>query len=381
MKTQTYDDEKPSPKLGTSLLKLDRDTLRRMPKVQLHDHLDGGLRPQTIIELAKKTPGFELPASDPAELREWFFRGANRGSLVQYLEGFAVTCGVMQTEEALRRVAFELMEDAAADGIIYTEVRFAPILHLNHGLNLEQVMSAVYAGLEEGKKKTGVHYGIIVCALRNMEPAISLKMAELAVAFRDKGCVGFDLAGEEAGHPAKDHIEAFYYCKRENFNITIHAGEAFGPQSIWQALQFCGAHRIGHGTRLLEDMVVIDDRLVHMGTLAQYVRDHRIPIEVCLQSNVHTGAAPSLEQHPFRIFMANHFRVTLNTDNRLMSNTTLTDEFEVAHRVFGLGGKELEKLTLNGMKSAFAHFEERLHLIYDVVKTGFQKLRTQKLID
>ena len=358
-----------------------RDVFRQMPKVLLHDHLDGGLRPQTIIDLAKDDPSIVLPAHDPEELRQWFFRGANRGSLVEYLEGFAVTCGVMQTAASLERVAYELMEDMRADGVVYTEVRFAPILHLSKGLNLEQVMTAVYRGLERGKRDFGVHYGIIVCALRNMDPAISLKMAELAVAYREKGCVAFDLAGEEAGHPAKDHLEAFHYCKRENFNITIHAGEAFGPPSIWQALQYCGAHRIGHGTRLIEDMVIAGDSLVYIGTLANYVRDHRVPIEVCLQSNIHTGAAPSLEEHPFRFLVKNHFRVTLNTDNRLMSKTTMTDEYEIAHLTYGLTSRDFEKLSLNGMKSAFAHFDERLFLIYDVIKSGYRDLRYQGLID
>lgn len=380
MSNQTYEDEKPAPRLGQSTKELSLDTLRRMPKVLLHDHLDGGLRPSTIIELARQQ-AVALPTEDAGELENWFFRGANRGSLALYLEGFGLTVAVMQTEDALRRAAFELMEDMKADGVIYTEVRFAPILHTQKGLNVEQIMAAVRSGLEEGKRKFGVHYGIIVCALRNMDPSISLRMAELAVAFRDKGCVGFDLAGEEMGHPPKDHLEAFQYCKRENFNITIHAGEAFGPPSIWQALQFCGAHRVGHCTRLIEDMVIKGGEIVHMGTLAHYLRDHRVPLEVCLQSNVHTGAAPSLAEHPFRWFMANHFRVTLNTDNRLMSKTTMTDEFMIAHDVFGLGGREFEKLTLNGMKSAFAHFEERLHLIYDVIKTGFQRLRAEKLID
>lgn len=349
------------------------DVLRRMPKVLLHDHLDGGLRPETVIELAADA-GVEVPTTDPAELRDWFFRGANRGSLAEYLEGFGVTCSVLQTTAALERAAFELIEDMHADGVVYTEVRFAPILHVDGGLNLEQVMNAVIKGLREGRDRFGVGFGVIVCALRNMPAEISLEMAELAVAFRDEGVVGFDLAGDESGHPPKRHLDAFHYCRRQNFNITIHAGEAFGASSIWQALQYCGAQRIGHCTRLVEDMVIHDGAIVEMGTLASYVRDRRIPLEVCLQSNVHTGAARSLEEHPFRYFLAGNFRVTLNTDNRLMSNTSMTDEFRVANEVFGLDALALEKLTVNAMKSAFIGFDERIEIIYDRVKAGYAKL-------
>ena len=215
---------------------ISRDVLKRMPKVLLHNHLDGCLRPATIIELARQE-GMTLPTEDPDELARWFFRGANRGSLAQYLEGFGVTCGVMQSEEALTRIARELIEDLHADGVVYTEVRFAPLLHTQNGLNYEQVMNAVIRGLQEGKSATGVEWGIITCALRNMDPNLSLEMAELAVAFRERGAVGFDLAGDENGHPPKAHLEAFHYCQRQNFNITIHAGEAFGMASIWQALQ------------------------------------------------------------------------------------------------------------------------------------------------
>ncbi len=358
----------------------DLDVLRRMPKALLHDHLDGGLRPQTVIELARDVPDVELPTEDPNELAEWFFRGANRGSLKEYLEGFAMTCGVMQTEEALHRVARELMEDMQRDGVVYTEVRFAPFLHTERGLNVEQVMSSVLDGLEEGSRKTGVRYGLIVCALRNLDPALSILMAELAVSFRDRRCVGFDLAGDEFGHPPKAHLEAFHYCQRENFNITIHAGEAFGKQSIWQALQYCGAHRIGHATRLVEDMIVQNGQLVGMGTLATYIKDRRIPLEICLSSNVHTGAVKSVEEHPFRLYFDESFRVTLNTDNRLMSNTTLTQEYAVAQSVFGLGSRDLEKITINAMKSAFIGFDERIEIIYDAIKPGFQRLRDEGVL-
>ncbi len=358
---------------------LDRKIIQKMPKVLLHDHLDGGLRPQTVVELAREQ-GFELPTEDPAELADWFFRGANRGSLSEYLEGFGVTCGLMQDEAALRRVARELIEDLHADGVVYTEVRFAPILHTSQGLNIEQVMTAVIAGLREGTAATGVSWGLIVCALRNMSPEISLQMAELAVAFRDRGAVAFDLAGDEMGHPPKTHLDAFHYCQRENFNITVHAGEAFGSASIWQALQYCGAHRIGHCTRLTEDMVIEKGEIVQMGTLAAYIRDRRIPLEMCLSSNVHTGAVRSLEDHPFMPYFLGQFRVTLNTDNRLMSRTSMSAEYALANRVFGLSANDLEKIAVNSMKSAFVGFDERLRLIYDEVKSGYAALRDKGLI-
>ena len=226
--------------------------LSECPKVLLHDHLDGGLRPSTIIELAKEIGYDALPTQDPDELAQWFFRGANKGSLPEYLEGFAHTCAVMQTPSALERVAYEMLEDMHKDGVVYVETRFAPVFHTAGGLHWDEVLRAVLAGLERGKKDFGVSYGVIVCAMRNMQ--LSLEMAELAVDFRDRGVVGFDLAGEEGGYPPKKHVDAFHYVQRQNFNITIHAGEAFGPESIWQAIQWCGAHRIGHATRLVDDM-------------------------------------------------------------------------------------------------------------------------------
>ena len=265
--------------------------IRTLPKVLLHDHLDGGLRSQTVIELAKDTGYKKLPTMDPGELGHWFQRGAKQGSLPLYLKGFKHTCGVMQTEEALKRVAYEMMEDMYKDGVVYVETRFAPVFHTEKGLHWEEIVSAVLLGLEKGKKEFNVEYWLIICAMRNM--TLSQEMAELAVDFRERGVVGFDLAGEEGGYPPKKHVDAFQYIQRENFNITIHAGEAFGKESIWQAIQWCGAHRIGHATRLIEDMKVSDDdprEVVSMGNLAQYILDKRIPLEICLTSNVDTGA-------------------------------------------------------------------------------------------
>lgn len=358
-------------------MKFKKDILRTLPKVLLHDHLDGGLRPSTVIELAKDLKYNKLPTNDPSDLAEWFHRGATRGSLPLFLEGFEHTCGVLQTEEALERAAYETLEDMKKDGVVYLETRFAPILHTQMGLDTHKVVKAVLKGLERGKKDFGVHYGLIICAMRNMDPSISQEMAELAVDFRAQGVVGFDLAGEEGGYPPKKHVEAFHYIQRENFNITIHAGEAFGKESIWQAIQWCGAHRIGHATRLIEDMRIKEGEVLSMGTLAQYVLDKRIPLEMCLTSNLHTGAIDKIENHPFGIYNRYKFRVTLNTDDRLMSKITLTDEYEIASRVFGLSLHDLEKITINAMKSAFIPYKQRIALIYDVLKPGFSKARTK----
>ena len=340
-----------------SFMKLDKSRLITLPKVLLHEHLDGVLRPQTVIDLAKETKYTELPTSDPVALAQWFHQGANKGSLAKYLEGFAHTIAVMQTEEALERVAYEQAEDLSQDGVVYFETRFAPVFHTRKGLTHQQVVTAVLKGLERGRKDFGTVSGLIICAMRNMD--VSLEMAELAVDFRERGVVGFDLAGEEGGYPPKKHVDAFHYIQRQNFNITIHAGEGYGKESIWQAIQYCGAHRIGHGTRLIDDIAVADGKVVKLGDLAQYVLDKRIPLEICLISNVHTGATPSLAEHPFKILYQEKFRVTLNTDNRLMSDTSMTKEFEAAAETFGLSLNDFEKITINAMKSAFLPYDQR----------------------
>ena len=279
-----------SASVDTPSMKLDQGLLQSLPKVLLHEHLDGVLRPQTVIDLARDAKYTNLPTDSPQALSEWFFRGANQGSLSKYLEGFAHTIAVMQTEEALQRVAYEQAEDLSRDGIVYFETRFAPVFHTQKGLTHQQIVSSVLKGLERGRKDFGITSGLIICAMRNMNT--SLEMAELAVDFRSRGVVGFDLAGEEGGYPPKKHVDAFHYIQRENFNITVHAGEGYGKESIWQAIQYCGAHRIGHGTRLIDDIAVADGKAVKLGDLAQYVLDKRIPLEICLLSNVHTGATP-----------------------------------------------------------------------------------------
>lgn len=365
-------DEDPSPRPA-----LTDDLLRRAPKVLLHEHLDGCLRPATVLSLAEACGYGELPESDPARLGRWFFEGADRGSLPQYLEGFRHTIAVVQSAAALERVAYELCEDLAAENCVYFEVRFAPHFHTQGGLGLDAVMGAVLSGLEAGRRDFGVESGLIVCAMRNQSADLSLTLAELAVSWFDRGCCGFDLAGEEAGHPPKHHAEAFQLIKRRNGSLTIHAGESFGKESIWQALQICGAHRIGHGTHLIDDIALYDGKVIKVGSLAAYVLDHRIPIECCLQSNVHTGAVATLEDHPFPYFLREGYRVTLNTDNRLMSHTTMTDEFRVAVDTFGCTLRDLERVTVNAMNAAFFPYAERHRIIDERIEPVYFALRDE----
>ena len=349
------------------------ETLRAAPKVLLHDHLDGGLRPATIVELAREQGYTKLPTLDPGELARWFHASAASGSLALYLRGFAHTIAVMQTPEAIERVAYECAEDLARDGVVYAESRYAPVFSTAGGLSLQEVVDAAGRGFARAERSHAIIVRQIVCAMRDRTD--SLEMAKLAIANRDRGVVGFDIAGEEAGYPPEKHLEAFQQCHRENFSITIHAGEGFGPRSIWQAIQICGAHRIGHGVRLVEDMTVEEGVVTKLGLLAAYVRDKRIPLELCPSSNVDTGATPSLEAHPIRHFLKQRFRVTVNTDNRLMSNVTLSEEFRRLSQVTTLDLGDVEKLTINAMKSAFVGYEERLRVIYDRIKPGYAKLR------
>jgi adenosine deaminase len=347
--------------------------IRTVPKVLLHDHLDGGLRPATVAELARDVGYTGLPTTDVAELGRWFAAGAARGDLELYLDGFRHTVALMQTREALVRVAAECAEDLAADGVVYAEVRFAPELHVAGGLTLEEVVDAVLAGFRQGSAGRGITVYALLTAMRTM--ARSLEIAELAVRHRDEGVVGFDIAGAEAGSPPTRHLDAFQYVQRENFHITIHAGEAFGLPSIWEALQWCAAERLGHGVRIVDDITVGADGTVRLGRLAGYVRDRRIPLEMCPSSNVHTGAAPSIDQHPIGLLRRLAFRVTVNTDNRLMSAVTLSEEFHRLVEAFGYGWSDIEWLTINAMKSAFAHFDQRLRIIDGLIKPGFAAAR------
>jgi adenosine deaminase len=357
------------------------DTIREAPKALLHDHLDGGLRPSTIVDLAAEY-GYEgLSTRDPDELAAWFRRGADRKSLELYLETFAHTVGVMQERDAIVRVAAECAEDLAADGVVYAEVRYAPELSVQRGLTLDEVVEANVEGFRVGSERAAaagrpIVMKTLVTAMRQF--ARSLEIAELAVRWRDAGVVGFDIAGPEAGYRPTRHLDAFEYVRRENFHITIHAGESFGLPSIWEALQYCGAERLGHGVRIVDDITVHDDGSVELGRLAAFVRDRRVPLEMCPTSNVHTGAAATIRDHPIDLLRRLRYRVTVNTDNRLMSNVTLSSEFATLDEAFGIGLGEMEWLTINAMKSAFAPFDERIRVINEMVKPGYARLRARE---
>jgi adenosine deaminase len=329
-----------------------------------------------VIELAAETGYADLPTTDPDELAAWFTEGAARRDLVLYLETFAHTVGVMQTKDALTRVAQECAQDLAADGIVYAEVRMAPELLTDGGLTLDEAVEAMLAGFRRGADGLPITIGLIVSAMR--QAARSVEIAELAVRHRDEGVVGFDIAGPEAGYPPTRHLDAFQLIARENFHFTIHAGEGFGLPSIWEALQWCGAERLGHGVRIVDDITVRDDGRVALGRLAAYVRDTRVPLEMCPTSNVHTGAVPSLGEHPIDLLRRLRFRVTVNTDNRLISGISLTDELAALQDTFGIGLAEMEWLTLNAMKSAFWPFDGRLRIINEQIKPAYASLRAQQ---
>lgn len=374
------------------------DDLQGAPKVLLHDHLDGGLRPQTIIELADSV-GYEgLPAKDADTLGTWFRESADSGSLPRYLETFDQTLAVMQTREGLYRVASECAQDLAADGVVYAESRYAPEQHLMRGLTLEGVVEAVNAGLRDGEAKAAaaghpIRVTALLTAMRHA--ANATEIARLAIRYRDEGVSGFDIAGAEAGFPPTRHLDAFEYLQRENFHFTIHAGEAFGLPSIWEAIQWCGADRLGHGVRIVDDITVdgspfsewlegqTDDPealtaleldRVRLGRLAAYVRDKRIPLEMCPSSNLQTSAAVSIAHHPITLLRRLRFRVTLNTDNRLMSATSMTREATLLSDEAGWTLEDLRWVTINAMKSAFIPFDERLALIDEVIKPGYAAL-------
>ena len=350
---------------------LSESEIRPLPKVLLHDHLDGGLRPATVAELAAETGYGDLPESDPLALGAWFRAAADSGSLDRYLETFRHTVGVMQTPEALARVAAECAQDLAADGVVYAEIRFAPELHVERGLSLSQVVDAVLDGFREGERACGgrIRVGTLLTAMRTA--AQSRQIADLVVEYRHRGVVGFDIAGREAGYPPTRHLDSFEFLRRENAHFTIHAGEAFGLPSIWEAIQWCGADRLGHGVRIVDDVERRDDGTYRLGPLAAYVRDRRIPLELCPTSNVMTGAAKSIADHPIGVLAALKFRVTINTDNRLMSDTSMTKEMAQVSEAFGWGLDEMRWLTVNAMKSAFIPFDERLALINDVIKPAY----------
>jgi adenosine deaminase len=330
------------------------ELFRELPKSDLHVHLDGSLRIETMLELARDQ-GVTLPSTEPEGLARAMHVGENTGSLERYLEAFTITLSVLQTEEALYRAAYELAEDAAAENVRYMEVRYSPMLHTQRGMRLTQVVETVLQGLHDAELKFGIESRLILCGIRNISPESSLAMAELVVAYKGRGVVGFDLAGAEYDYPPKDHQEAFALVRRNNINVTIHAGEAYGPASIAQALHVCGAHRIGHGCRLRED-----------GDLLHYVIDHRIPLEVCPSSNVQTGAIKSLAEHPVRLYFNLGARVTINTDNRLITDTTVSKELWLCHTEMGFRLSELKLIIMNGFKSAFLPFHEKRRFLRQI---------------
>jgi adenosine deaminase len=327
------------------------ETFEKLPKTDLHVHLDGSLRLPTILDLAQKQR-VELPANDEDGLRAAMNLGKNCGSLVEYLKAFDVTLRVMQDQESLTRIAYELAEDAAKENVRYMEVRYSPMLHTRRGLRLTSVVEAVLAGLRAAQKDFGIESNVILCGIRNVSPESSLEMAELCVAYKNRGVVGFDLAGAEYDHPAKHHRAAFQLVRDNNINVTIHAGEAYGPESIAQAIHICGAHRIGHGCRLREN-----------GDLLHYVNDHRIPLECCPSSNVQTGAIRDLASHPLKLYQSLGLRVTVNTDNRLVTDTTVSKELWLCHTQMGLTLPDIKQIVLAGFKSAFLPFHvKQAHL-------------------
>jgi adenosine deaminase len=343
-----------------------RVILQALPKTDLHVHLDGSIRPKTLFDLAREQK-VALDVRNEAELRTFLDQLTAGVSLPTYLKAFDLTLSVLQRADALERVAFELAEDAHAENVRYMEVRYCPALHLKAGLTMADTVDAALRGLSEAGRRYGIQTGAIICGIRHLSPKLSLELADLAVAYAGKGVVGFDLAGAEKDYPAKAHREAFDRVLRNNVNVTVHAGEAFGPGSIRQALHYCGAHRIGHGTRLREDRMTLD-----------YVNDHRIPLEMCLTSNVQTRATPSFVEHPFRDYMSAGVRVTLNTDNRLVSSTTMTDELERAVTTFGLDPGDVRQVLLNGFKSAFVPYAEKGALLRRAVLEIDQGLQSSE---
>ena len=353
------------------------ERLKAAPKVLLHDHLDGGLRPETVVELAAEI-GHRLPRTDARELGQWFVESADSGSLERYLETFDHTVAVMQNAEAIRRVASECVQDLAADGVVYAEIRYAPEQHLTAGLTLEQVVDAVREGFEHGMSvaERPIVARQLLTAMRHH--ARSMEIAQLAVAYRGAGVVGFDIAGAEAGYPPTRHLDAFEYLQRENAHFTIHAGEAFGLPSIWQAIQWCGADRLGHGVRIIDDISYDEsagladlDGKVELGRLAAYVRDRRIPLEMCPSSNLQTGAAESIADHPIGLLAKLRFRVTVNTDNRLMSGTSMSRELALLAEAFDYDLADFRWFAINAMKSAFLPFDERLTIIETIIKPWY----------
>ena len=343
------------------------DLLKALPKTDLHCHLDGSLRMETFMELGAAC-GMDMPA-DPDEVRDRYFPADRECVMHEFLKYFDHTLAVMQTEENLVRVTRELAEDFAEQGVWYLEVRFCPLLHTQQGLTPDQAVAAVRRGLDDAATSVGFQSGIIITGIRTIDSAKSLELAKLAVDWKGRGVVAFDLAGAEQNNPAKNHIEAFYHVMNHNQNVTIHAGEGFGPESIHQALHRCGANRLGHGTRLEEDP-----------DLMAYVANNRVPLEICLSSNLQSCVVDDLARHPFRYYLKEGLRVCLNTDNTLFARTSPTRELRLAVDTFDLTLLETENLLINGFKSAFLTEKAKGELILEALQT-FSSLRDKFDLD
>ena len=355
------------------------DQIKRVPKALLHDHLDGGLRPETIIEIAQQIGYKKLPTDDPKQLADWFEESCNSHSLVRYLETFSHTIAVMQSKEAIIRVSRECAIDLARDGVVYAEVRGAPELFTEQGLTLDQVIEATIEGYKQGMAEAAregnkIRVESLLCGMRQNDR--SQEAAAAVVKYRNKGVVGFDIAGPEDGFPPTNQLETFEYLRKENAHFTIHAGEAYGLPSIWEAIQICGAERLGHGVRIIDDIDFSGDK-PKLGPLASYVRDRRIPLELCPTSNLQTGAAKTYSEHPIGMLAKLRFRVTLNTDNRLMSRTSMSNEMSECVKSFGWKFADLQRVTVNALKSSFIPFEERLEIIEKVVKPAYAAISAE----
>jgi adenosine deaminase len=355
------------------------DQIKHVPKALLHDHLDGGLRPETIIEIAQQIGYKKLPTNDPKQLGDWFEESCNSHSLVRYLETFSHTIAVMQSKEAIIRVSRECAIDLARDGVVYAEVRGAPELFTEQGLTLDQVVEATLEGYKQGMAEAAregnkIRVESLLCGMRQNDR--SQEAAAAVVKYRNKGVVGFDIAGPEDGFPPTNQLETFEYLRKENAHFTIHAGEAYGLPSIWEAIQICGAERLGHGVRIIDDIDFSGDK-PKLGPLASYVRDRRIPLELCPTSNLQTGAAKTYSEHPIGMLAKLRFRVTLNTDNRLMSRTSMSNEMSECVKSFGWKFADLQRVTVNALKSSFIPFEERLEIIEKVVKPAYAAISAE----
>lgn len=338
--------------------------IKKAPKAELHTHIDGGLRVETVLALAKKQ-NISLPSYDKDTLRNILTNDKSCHSLIEYFKPFEYTLSVMQTKEALERVMYEFLEDSSHDHIRYSEARFCPSLHTNNGLSLQQIMDAIIKGKEQAERDFNIKSNIIVCGLRQYELQSNIELAQLAVDYKNEGVVAFDLAGEELNRPAKDHIKAFNIAMKNNLCRTVHAGEADGAHSIADAIHYLGAQRIGHGTNLFQDQ-----------DLLKYVADRQIGLEICLTSNMQTKSVKDITKHPIKEYLKQHIAVTINTDSTLISGTSLSKEFELASRLFNFTTNDIIKIMTNSFEQAFISIQEKEDILNEI-KMSYQELLTK----